>query len=25
GSLLTTAEERTQGVLVIDIGKGVTD
>ncbi len=25
GSLLTTAEERTQGALVIDIGKGVTD
>jgi cell division protein FtsA len=25
GSLLTTPEERTQGVLVIDIGKGVTD
>lgn len=25
GSLLTTAEERTHGVLVLDIGKGVTD
>ena len=25
GSLLTTAEERTQGALVLDIGKGVTD
>jgi len=25
GSLLTSAEERAQGVLVIDIGKGVTD
>ncbi|WP_438482176.1 cell division protein FtsA [Oleiharenicola lentus] len=25
GSLLTTLEERTQGALVIDIGKGVTD
>jgi cell division protein FtsA len=25
GSLLTTAEERAQGALVIDIGKGVTD
>ena len=25
GSLLTTTEERTQGVLVIDLGKGVTD
>src|SRR6185369_3328668 len=25
GSLLTSAEERSQGVLVIDIGKGVTD
>lgn len=25
GSVLTTAEERTQGALVIDIGKGVTD
>jgi cell division protein FtsA len=25
GSLLTTAEERNQGVLVLDIGKGVTD
>ena len=25
GALLTTAEERMQGVLVIDVGKGVTD